>query len=78
MKRTESGIIASKKLLDVVELWASHLNLETEGIFRAPTLAEKPSLVELAGYDDLRDLSAYTVIADLFEVVDFARGLRGR
>ena len=68
------GIIASKKLLDVVELWASHLNLETEGIFRAPTLAEKPSLVELAGYDDLRDPSAYTVIADLFEVVDFARG----
>jgi hypothetical protein len=35
--------------LDLILKKQRALNLETEGIFRAPALAEKPSLVELAG-----------------------------
>jgi len=66
-------VVASGKLLDVVELWFDRCGLSTEGLLRAPALAEKPSFIELAGYEDLRDPSGYAVVADLYELVEFAR-----
>ena len=66
-------VVASKKLLDVIELWFGRYGLSTEGLLRAPALAEKPSCIELAGYEDLKDPSGYAVIADLYELVEFAR-----
>ena len=66
-------VVASKKLLDVIEFWFGRLGLPTEGLLRAPALAEKPSVIELAGYEDLRDPSGCAVVADLYELVEFAR-----
>jgi ribonuclease J len=76
-------VIASRKLLDVVELWLGRLELPAEDLLRAPALADEPSTIELAGPEDLRDPSGYVVAADLYELVEFARdaapevGLRG-
>ena len=67
-------VVASEKLLDVIELWFGRLGLPTEGLLRAPSLAERPSFIELAGYEDLRDPSGCAVVADLYELVEFARG----
>uniref|UniRef100_A0A7J3X5W3 MBL fold metallo-hydrolase n=1 Tax=Thermofilum pendens TaxID=2269 RepID=A0A7J3X5W3_THEPE len=66
-------VVASKKLLDVVELWFGRLGLPAEGLLRAPALAEEPSSIELAGPEDLRDPSSFAVAADLYELVEFAR-----
>jgi ribonuclease J len=66
-------VVASEKLLDTIELWFGRLGLPTEGLLRDPSLAERPSFIELAGYEDLRDPSSYTVVADLYELVEFAR-----
>jgi ribonuclease J len=76
-------VIASRKLLDVVELWLGRLELPPGDLLRAPALADEPSTIELAGPEDLRDTSGYVVAADLYELVEFARdvasevGLRG-
>ena len=67
-------VVASEKLLDTIELWFGRLGLPTEGLLRAPSLAERPSFIELAGYEDLRDPSGCAVVADLYELVEFARG----
>lgn len=42
-----------------------------------PSLAEKPSGVELASLDNLRDPSSFAVKGDFFELVDFARRVGG-
>ncbi|MCC6051307.1 MAG: MBL fold metallo-hydrolase, partial [Thermofilum sp.] len=35
-------VVASEKLLDTIELWFGRLGLPTEGLLRAPSLAERP------------------------------------
>jgi len=68
-----AAVIASDKLLDVVVLWFTKAGFQLTGLLRSPSLADKPSRVELASPDDLRDPSSFAVIADLYELVDFAR-----
>ncbi|MEZ0345346.1 MAG: MBL fold metallo-hydrolase [Infirmifilum sp.] len=67
------ALVASARIIDLLEAWSHSLSIPMEWIRRPLTLAEKPSQVELAGPDELRSPGGYAVIADLFELVDFAR-----
>ncbi|MEZ0346050.1 MAG: hypothetical protein ABWK01_05835 [Infirmifilum sp.] len=66
-------LVASAKIIDLLDTWSHTLNIPMEWIRRPLALAEKPSQVELVDSDELRSPADYAVIADLFELIDFAR-----
>ena len=69
------AILASSKLLDVLEAWAPGLGIPLDNVSRPLSLADKVSRIHLISPDEIRDLSKFVVIADLLDLVDFARAI---